>query len=182
MDDQQIDTEVARQIQALVAKTAAKKLAQILEADPDLARTIETQAQQTAEAQLARLAAEAAQSAAPRRFAHVGEWVDEYLSYAYWRDVEGIGDSDLRWCAHWGEHPEAAERLGPLFQRYLELSGTPEGMLSWWEDADHAMTKLMAKNGPFSRCSPGKHYDGEDAQNLHCEPAPDEIVQQWTAL
>ncbi|GAB4590243.1 DUF4913 domain-containing protein [Nocardia sp. IFM 10818] len=155
MDEQQIDAEVARQLKALLAKTAAEKLAAALDADPELKQAIEDRAEQTAQAQLARLAADAAQPPAPPAFDHVGDWVENYLAYVYWRDVEGI-NADLRWCAEWAKHAEALERLEPLYRRWLELSVTPEGMLAWWDIADRMMGKLMAKNGPFIRCTAGK--------------------------
>ncbi|WP_067721719.1 DUF4913 domain-containing protein [Nocardia yamanashiensis] len=181
MDEQQIDAEVARQLKALVAKIAAEKLAAALDADPELKRAIEERAELTAQSQLARLAAEAVAQVAPPPFDHLGDWVENYLAYVYWRDVDAIGESGWRWCPEWAEHPEAVERLGPLYQRWQEQSVTPEGMLAWWDVADRMMGKLMAPNGPYKRCTKAKHYDGEDAGKLTCAPPPQRLLQVWTA-
>lgn len=171
MDEQQVDAEVARQIKAMLSKTAAEKLAAALEADPQLKAAIEARAAQTVNDKLTELAAAAHERPAPE-YADVEEWVTDYLSKVYWRDVAGM-DSSHCWCAQWWEHAEAVERLTPLFERWLELEGTAEGMLTWWALVDHHMGRLMAQDGPFSRCTPA-HYAGLDAERLPCMDRPTE--------
>ncbi|MFJ9370544.1 hypothetical protein ACIRRA_39820 [Nocardia sp. NPDC101769] len=180
MDDQQIDAEVARQLKALLAKTAGEKLAAALDADPELKRAIEERSERAAQAQLERLAAEAA-SPAPPMFDHLADWVENYLAYVYWRDVDGIDETAGGGARSGSSIQRPWSGSNPLYQRWRDLSGTPEGMLAWWDVADRMMGKLMARNGPYSRCTTAAHYGEEDGPKLACEPAPAELVAAWTA-
>ncbi|WP_280246942.1 MULTISPECIES: DUF4913 domain-containing protein [Nocardia] len=172
MNEQRIDAEVDRQLKKRRSEIVAQKLDEAFEADPQLIADIEALAARTVRDKLAELTAAAAESPAPR-YADVVEWVNDYLSVVYWRDVAGV-DSGHCWCAQWWRHEEAVERLTPLFQRWMQLEATAEGMLTWWAVADHHMGRLLAKDGPFSRCTPTKHYAGPDAAGLPCMDPPEE--------
>lgn len=174
MDHKQIDAEVARQVRAWLAKTAADSLSEQLEADPQLQAALTARAERTVKDTLAKLAA--AEDLPP--FAHVGEWVFDYLRKVYWRDLIAA-DPKHRWCPWWWEHPEAVERLTPLYRRWLEVRGSAADMLAWWLAADHQMTYLLALSGPFSKCTLTKHYDGPDSEELPCEEPPEELTREW---
>ncbi|MFD3508415.1 DUF4913 domain-containing protein [Nocardia sp. NPDC058666] len=81
------------------------------------------------------------------------EFVDEYLSQVYSRQVTDI--SDTVWCLEWWRHPEAAIRLHALWQawEHYRRQGGP-GISVWFLDhADPHMAKLFDPRGPFKYCS-----------------------------
>ncbi|WP_410872196.1 DUF4913 domain-containing protein [Nocardia sp. A7] len=106
----------------------------------------------------------------------VYEFVTEYLSQVYRRQVTDI--SDTVWCPEWWHHSEAVIRLSALWQawEHHRLQGGT-GISVWFLDhADPHMTKLFDPKGPFKYCSvrnghkamleplPFKEPEGADAQ------------------
>ncbi|WP_446222995.1 DUF4913 domain-containing protein [Nocardia sp. IBHARD005] len=110
-------------------------------------------------------------------YSDVAEFVKEYLSEIYQRQVTDI--SDTVWCPEWWRHPEAAVRLAALWQawEHYRMQGGP-GISVWFLDhADPHMTKLFDPRGPFKYCSVRNGHK-EMLKSLPLEK-PD--ANQWTA-
>lgn len=90
-------------------------------------------------------------------------WVDGFLVPVY------VGD-DTGWCPAWWEHHEAVGRLHALRLAYTELADTSasgaSGPARWHgEHLDPLLERLLAADGPFSRCLGG-------AGHVERRPAP----------
>jgi hypothetical protein len=75
-----------------------------------------------------------------------------WLSVHYARQVT---DTHMAvWCPYWWEHPEVRERLDTLWGLYevRRLDG-PEGMSTWWLDADLHMRAILDPGGAMKYCS-----------------------------
>ncbi|MRH90544.1 DUF4913 domain-containing protein [Nocardia sp. SYP-A9097] len=87
-------------------------------------------------------------------YASVVEFVENYLSLVYRRDVT---DSRRRvWCPEWWKHAEAMARLDGIWRawEYLRRDGHT-GLSVWFLDhADPQMRQLFDSEGPFKFCSP----------------------------
>ncbi|WP_024805532.1 DUF4913 domain-containing protein [Nocardia sp. BMG51109] len=86
-------------------------------------------------------------------YANVAEFVENYLSLVYRRQVTDL--TDTVWCPEWYQHAEAVVRLDALWRAWEYLrQDTTTGMSIWFlEHADPHMTKLFDPRGPFKYCS-----------------------------
>lgn len=75
-----------------------------------------------------------------------------WLSTHYARQVTDT--TEAVWCPWWWKHPEVRARLENLWH-LLELRRLdgPEGVNSWWFDADMHMRGLLDPRGPMKYCS-----------------------------
>ncbi|WP_067813981.1 DUF4913 domain-containing protein [Nocardia inohanensis] len=89
----------------------------------------------------------------PMVYASVVEFVENYLSLVYRRQVTDI--SDTVWCPEWWKHAEAVARLDAMWRawEHYRLDGKT-GLSVWFLDhADAHMAKLFDPKGPFKYCS-----------------------------
>ncbi|MEU4340709.1 DUF4913 domain-containing protein [Nocardia sp. NPDC023852] len=89
----------------------------------------------------------------PMIYASVVEFVENYLSLVYRRQVTDL--SDTVWCPEWWQHAEAVARLDALWRawEHYRLDGRT-GLSVWFLDhADPHMSKLFDPKGPFKYCS-----------------------------
>lgn len=108
-------------------------------------------------------------------FAHVGEFVENYLSRIYRRDVAKTG---VHWCPQWWQHAEAIARLEAIWRAWESLRLDPaQGPSNWWlGHADPHMRVLLGDDGPFVYCRNGEHAS-ERYSDLPVEPAPNGLFQ-----
>ncbi|MEV0293953.1 DUF4913 domain-containing protein [Nocardia sp. NPDC050710] len=86
-------------------------------------------------------------------YANVVEFVENYLSLVYRRQVNDL--SDTVWCPEWWKHAEAVARLDALWRawEYYRLDGRT-GLSVWFLDhADPHIRSLIDQRGPFKYCS-----------------------------
>lgn len=116
-------------------------------------------------------------------YATLDEFVNEWLSVAYARQIRDVNDTV--WCPDWREHKEAVLRLTAMWRAFNHLRGDVKlGVSSWWtEHADRHMVKLFDPTGPFKYCSvrnghknllaplPGMHGDA----SIFVEPTDEEL-------
>jgi hypothetical protein len=92
------------------------------------------------------------------KFRDLHHFVTEYLVVMWARAVRDT-DTAHKWCPHWDQHPAAVDRLTALWRAYEALhrdGGT--GPSTWWtHHADPHHAALIAPEGPFARCGPGRH-------------------------
>ena len=89
----------------------------------------------------------------PMIYSSVVEFVENYLSLVYRRQVTDL--SDTVWCPEWWQHAEAVARLDALWRawEHYRLAGRT-GLSVWFLDhADPHMSKLFDPKGPFKYCS-----------------------------
>ncbi|WP_330229759.1 DUF4913 domain-containing protein [Nocardia sp. NBC_00508] len=89
----------------------------------------------------------------PMIHASVVDFVENYLSVVYRRQVTDL--SDTVWCPEWWQHAEAIARLDALWRawEHYRLDGRT-GLSVWFLDhADPHMSKLFDPKGPFKYCS-----------------------------
>ncbi|WP_433656053.1 DUF4913 domain-containing protein [Nocardia sp. CA-128927] len=89
----------------------------------------------------------------PMIYANVVEFVENYLSLVYRRQVTDL--SDTVWCPEWFQHAEAVARLDAMWRawEHFRLDGST-GLSVWFLDhADPHMAKLFDPKGPFKYCS-----------------------------
>lgn len=114
------------------------------------------------------------------RYAHVGEWVEQWFSHAvagpYTRDGSAGGRT---WCPFWWKHPSVATALGALHMAWeaARVSDDPAARSAWW--VHHAYPHIRwlcdATAGPMYRCSPAEHVEDTKHsadENLAVIPAP----------
>ncbi|WP_433574113.1 DUF4913 domain-containing protein [Nocardia brasiliensis] len=175
-----VESDVAKQLRQLISSTSAAAVQKAVEADPNLKAKLEQWAAHAAQQQVAAMASESASPAdAPRAFADVFTWVEQYLALVYWRDVEAISP-EHRWCAAWSEHLEVLIRLHALWQLWEELHVQPGGLARWFREADHHMDRVLSKSGPFSRCSSTQHNEAIDRRLPTRAPAL-ETLEDWNS-
>ncbi|MEV6137471.1 DUF4913 domain-containing protein [Nocardia sp. NPDC051990] len=89
----------------------------------------------------------------PLIYTNVVEFVENYLSVVYRRQVTDI--SETVWCPEWWKHAEAVARLDALWRAWEHYRLEPSTGLSVWflDHADPHMTKLFDPRGPFKYCS-----------------------------
>jgi hypothetical protein len=89
----------------------------------------------------------------PTAYLNVVEFVENYLSQVYRRQVTDI--SETVWCPEWWKHAEAVARLDALWRAWEHYRQDPSTGLSIWflDHADPHMTKLFDPRGPFKYCS-----------------------------
>ncbi|MEU7764595.1 DUF4913 domain-containing protein [Nocardia sp. NPDC049190] len=89
----------------------------------------------------------------PMIYASVVEFVENYLSVVYRRQVTDL--SDTVWCPEWWQHAEAVARLDALWRAWEHYRLDPSTGLSVWflDHADQHMSKLFDPKGPFKYCS-----------------------------
>jgi hypothetical protein len=89
----------------------------------------------------------------PMIYTNVVEFVENYLSLVYRRQVTDI--SETVWCPEWWKHAEAVARLDALWRAWEHYRNQPSTGLSVWflDHADPHMTKLFDPRGPFKYCS-----------------------------
>ncbi|MEV6323403.1 DUF4913 domain-containing protein [Nocardia sp. NPDC051787] len=89
----------------------------------------------------------------PMAYSNVVDFVENYLSGIYRRQVTDL--SDTVWCPEWWQHAEAIARLDALWrawEHYRQDGAT--GLSVWFLDhADPHMAKLFDPKGPFKYCS-----------------------------
>jgi len=104
----------------------------------------------------------------PPTFRFAADWVEQILAKTYIRR----DGQDVRWCPRWWAHPEAAIRLGALWQTW-EVAVADDGqygMANWLRDyLDRLLPPLLSPAGPFAACSRRGHLDQEP---MPAEPAP----------
>lgn len=86
-------------------------------------------------------------------YSGVVEFVENYLSVVYRRQVSDL--SDTVWCPQWWKHTEAIVRLDALWRAWEHLrQDGATGMSVWLLDhADPHMKVLLDPRGPFKYCS-----------------------------
>ena len=89
----------------------------------------------------------------PMVYASVVEFVENYLSLVYRRQVTDI--SDTVWCPEWWKHAEAVARLDAMWRAWEHFRYDGKTGLSIWflDHADPHMAKLFDPKGPFKYCS-----------------------------
>ncbi|MGV9383548.1 DUF4913 domain-containing protein [Nonomuraea sp. NPDC003707] len=106
-------------------------------------------------------------------FPNVEAFVTQYLA----SHVQRVLGGHMTWCAQWWRHNEALSRLNSLWMawEHWRLQGA-DGMSTWWiHHHDPHMNVLLSRDaGPFARCTPTQHRDGEP---LACTPVSPEILQ-----
>ena len=76
-------------------------------------------------------------------------WVDGWLTVRISRNPKRY-----RWCRHYAEHPEVADRLEALWHTWEAQWPDPEARLTWFRDGlDHHMAVINADDGPLRECS-----------------------------
>ncbi|MFI5716997.1 DUF4913 domain-containing protein [Nocardia sp. NPDC051750] len=104
-------------------------------------------------------------------YENVVEFVENYLSVVYRRQVSDL--SDTVWCPQWWQHTEAVVRLDALWRAWEHLRRDPAtGMSVWFLDhADQHMAVLLDPRGPFKYCSVRNgHKDRLDPLPLAAPP------------
>lgn len=111
------------------------------------------EAQNTTPAPEARNTARAPEAEKTTIYNGVVEFVENYLSVLYRRQVSDL--SDTVWCREWWKHPEAMVRLDALWRAWEHLrQDGATGMSVWLLDhADPHMKVLLDPRGPFKYCS-----------------------------
>ncbi|MVU77822.1 DUF4913 domain-containing protein [Nocardia sp. ET3-3] len=86
-------------------------------------------------------------------YGSVVEFVENYLSLVYRRQVTDI--SDTVWCPEWWKHAEAVARLDAMWRAWEHYRHDGKTGLSIWflDHADPHMAKLFDPKGPFKYCS-----------------------------
>lgn len=88
-------------------------------------------------------------------YATLNDWVDQYFRHVFARSVGG----EVRWCAQWDDHPEAATRLGALWRSWETLRLDPNlGIATWLTSyLDPQLTVLLSRSGTFAQCTTERH-------------------------
>jgi hypothetical protein len=99
------------------------------------------------------LIAEAAQRGAGANPATVHptwtDWVDQWLVPRI-----SLSPHRHRWCHHYADHPEVADRLEALWHAWEALWPDPLARLTWFRDGlDHHWPLITAEDGPLRECS-----------------------------
>lgn len=116
-----------------------------------------------------------------RRYADVGEWVENYFRYVVagtYTNKEVAGQRT--WCAVWWQHKAVAAPLAALHDAWeaARASDDPAAMSAWWVHHAHPHIRWLcdAQSGPMFRCSSslshGNGYDHTDDEHLTVIPAP----------
>ncbi|MGQ4597794.1 DUF4913 domain-containing protein [Nocardia sp. R6R-6] len=89
----------------------------------------------------------------PMIYSGVVDFVENYLSLMYRRQVTDL--SDTVWCPEWWQHAEAIARLDALWRAWEHYRQDGRTGLSVWflDHADPHMAKLLDPKGPFKYCS-----------------------------
>ncbi|ATL66627.1 DUF4913 domain-containing protein [Nocardia terpenica] len=97
-------------------------------------------------------------AASDRVYDSVVEFVENYLSLVYRRDIVA---GRTAWCRDWWKHAEAVIRLEALWRAWEYLRGDSRlGMSTWLLDhADPQMAALLDPHGPFEFCTIEQHSD-----------------------
>lgn len=103
------------------------------------------------------------------RFPDLESWVHEFFVLAFGRHTEQV-----RWCAHWWDHPEAVLRLDALWRTWEVASLDPvHGVANWIRDyLDPNLSELLSAGGPFALCAGDQHLP---TPVLPVTPAPDDF-------
>ncbi|WP_245714106.1 DUF4913 domain-containing protein [Nocardia vaccinii] len=118
--------------------------------------------------------------AAPRVHADVGQFVENYVSPVYRRQVSDVNDTV--WCPQWWKHAEAVLRLEALWRawEYFRQDGRT-GMSLWFIDhADRQMNRLFGPRGPFMYCS-ARNGHRDVLEPLPVIPPPDGLFAETAA-
>jgi hypothetical protein len=76
-------------------------------------------------------------------------WVDRWLGVRISRSPQRH-----RWCHHYAEHPEVADRLEALWYAWETAWPDPTARLAWFRDGlDHQLPIITADDGPLRDCS-----------------------------
>jgi hypothetical protein len=109
------------------------------------------------------------------RYPDVAEWVSHYL-LRNWRRNQLANI----WCTTWWEHGEAITRLKAMWLSWEDARiGGPAGLATWWRDiGDYHMGVLTSKDGPFWKCTNGRHevpdlWESSPPEGMLDEPDPD---------
>jgi hypothetical protein len=97
-------------------------------------------------------------------------WVEEWLTVRISRRPQRV-----RWCTHYAEHPEVADRLEALWHAWEAAWPEPVNRLGWFRDGlDHQFAVITADDGPLRECSAheGQHLTAPTLHQLR--PRPDE--------
>ncbi|WP_406054514.1 DUF4913 domain-containing protein [Kribbella sp. NBC_00889] len=125
------------------------------------------------------LEAEASAAVEPRLyFEKLPDFVDQFLTKAYSRDIP----AKATWCTQWWKHPEAVLRLSALWRAWEALRLEPgTGMSLWWRDhADPHMARLLDTNGPFKGCTRDQHQQNGKLEPLPWDTPPPELYDPLT--
>lgn len=106
-----------------------------------------------------------AQKAVEPVYDSLDAWVENYFCIVFARTVGG----EIRWCAHWRDHPEAVTRLEALWRCWEALRLDPNLGLSTWltSFADPQLAQLLSRLGPFAQCTNERHAA---ARRMPCVP------------
>lgn len=77
------------------------------------------------------------------------DWVDAWLAPRISRSPHRY-----RWCHHYADHPEIADRLETLWRTWEDHWPDPHTRLTWYRDGlDHHWPLITADDGPLRSCS-----------------------------
>ena len=109
----------------------------------------------------------------PLHYAHLEDFVGDYLVRIYRRSLSGPSTA---WCPEWWRHPEAYARLEALWRAWEHLRLDPAtGMSVWFRDhADHHMAVLLSSDGPFKGCE-GKGHGEHPLEPLPVATPPEAL-------
>ncbi|GAB2550848.1 DUF4913 domain-containing protein [Nocardia heshunensis] len=96
----------------------------------------------------------------PQVYESVVEFVENYLSLVYRREV----DNGRRvWCPEWWKHAEGVARLDAMWRSWEHHRRDGHTGLSVWflDHADMHMRVLFDPDGPFQYCSPTSGHSGQ---------------------
>ena len=168
-----VTAEIHRQVQKEVAPIVTEAVAAVL--TPDRLDALRDAATAAAEAELNPPAeAEASAEDAPvLYYGSVDEFVREFVSPIFRRNVGEEGRADYRWSARWWESAEAITRLEAMWRAWEHLRmDASTGTSVWLRDhADHHLGVLMSPTGPWAL---SKDTAGPD-EPLPYEPPPPDL-------
>ncbi|MET7769031.1 DUF4913 domain-containing protein [Nocardia sp. NPDC005366] len=117
-----------------------------------------------------------------RMYSTVVDFVENYLSLIYQRQVTDL--SDTVWCPQWWQHQEAVVRLDALWRAWEFYRTDPsEGLSRWFlEHADPQMAQLFNPRGPFKYCTVRGGHQSKvsplpvtmEKQGMFTDPAPEQ--------
>ncbi|MFF0613707.1 DUF4913 domain-containing protein [Nocardia tengchongensis] len=96
----------------------------------------------------------------PSVYGSVAEFVENYLSLVYRREV---GKGRRVWCPQWWLHAEAVVRLDAMWRAWEHYRIDSRTGLSVWflDHADPHMSILFDPDGPFQFCSTASGHSDE---------------------
>lgn len=162
---QTVAREIQRQVRQQAAPIVAKAVAAVL--TPERLDALREATSAAAEAELnppepepgpepeasPEPSATEEEPAPPLYYGTVDEFVREFITPVFRRNVGEETRADYRWSARWWESAEAVTRLEAIWRAWEHLRLDPATGASVWlrDHADHHLGVLMSPTGPFCR-------------------------------